>query len=225
MVERWGEAPALTRDNTLPADGEVKAITPPKKKAGYVIWLIAAGIILLAILVIIDSSNCSPILRFKDANYYHRAGECYFSQINLEKSITAYENGLKLEPDSRILREELADSHNELAWTLAYHLDTDYERALVHALRAVELESNCHYQDTLGLVYYKLGKYADALVAYSQALALDGHDCVDSLKSRGDVFRATGQDQLALADYRRYLYLKPKALDREAVEEIIQTLQ
>lgn len=150
--------------------------------------------------------------------YYADRGWVYYSMEEFDRAAEDFDAALKLDPDNSV-------AHNNLAWTLAYHLDTDYKRALVHALRAVEIKNTCHNQDTLGLVYYRLGRYEESLLAYSQAIGLAPGRCVDSYLRRADTYLAMGNREFALANYQEYLRINPDATDRAAVEAIIETIK
>ena len=136
---------------------------------------------------------------------------------DFEQAIADFGQAIELDPDH-------ASAHNNLAWTLAYHLDIEYERALQHAQRSVELEPDSYNHDTLALVYYKLEQYDQALEHYDIALELDPKQAA-SCKGRGDVFLAMGNEEAALADYEMYLSLVPEGPEREAVEKIVKSLR
>ena len=111
-----------------------------------------------------------------------------------------------------------------MAWALAYHLDADYETALEHAQRSVELNPESYTHDTLALVYYKLEQYEKALEHYDIALDLDPEQA-ESCKGRGEVYLAMGNEEAALADYEMYLSLAPPGPQRDEVEQIVETLR
>jgi tetratricopeptide (TPR) repeat protein len=148
---------------------------------------------------------------------YQSRGNAYRALGEYEAAIADYEEVIGLNP-------KYAPAYNNLAWTMAYHLDTDYEEALDYALRAVELDPDEHHHDTLALVYYKLERYDEALEHYSLALSLES-DFAASYRGRGDVYLALGDYQAALDDYERYLELEPDASDRQTIEETIDWLQ
>jgi Tfp pilus assembly protein PilF len=148
---------------------------------------------------------------------YQSRGHAYRALGKYKEAIADYRRAIRLNPD-------YATAHSSLAWTMAYHLDTNYEHALEHALRAVELDPSALNHDTLGLVYYKLEQYDEALEHYSLALSLKPM-LAPSYRGRGDVYVALGDYQAALDDYQRYLALQPEAPDREDFIETIEWLQ
>jgi tetratricopeptide (TPR) repeat protein len=114
-------------------------------------------------------------------------------------------------------------AHSNLAWVLAYHLGTNYEEALTHAQRAVELSPNAARHDILAFAYHKTGQLQKALEQYGKALELNALQAA-SYKRRGDVYRELGDRAAALADYQQYLKLAPQAGDRAEVEALVQSL-
>jgi tetratricopeptide (TPR) repeat protein len=152
-----------------------------------------------------------------NADHHFWRGGAYYSQGEYELAAADYSRAVDLEPDHTI-------AHNNLAWTLAYDLDTDYETALEHAQRAVELGSTGANQDTLALVYFKLEQYDKALEHYNAALELEPEQA-GSCKRRGDVYLAMGNEEAALADYEMYLSLVTEGPEREPVEEIVKLLR
>jgi tetratricopeptide (TPR) repeat protein len=164
-------------------------------------------------------ADCTEVLRLdpNEAWDYGLRGEAYYELGEYEQAIADYREAVRLDP-------EYAEAYNNLAWTMAYDLDTNYEEASEYALRAVDLQPVASNHHTLALVYYKLERYDEALEHYSLALSLDSAHA-SSYRGRGDVYLALGDYQAALDDYQRYLDLEPEASDREAVEETIEWLQ
>ncbi|MCP4353282.1 MAG: tetratricopeptide repeat protein [Desulfobacterales bacterium] len=78
---------------------------------------------------------------------------------NVKKAIAEYKKVISLAPESFI-------GYNQLAWTLA-EKRKKYKEALSYALKGNELGSeNINMKDTLGWIYYQMGKYKDALKIY-----------------------------------------------------------
>ena len=148
----------------------------------------------------------------------YQLGEENYQRGFYQVAAELFEKAIESDPD-------FAAAHNALAWTLAYDLDTDYDRALTHALRAVDLDpQSAAKQDTLALVYFKLKMFDKALEHYNKTLSLRP-DYTYSLRGRGDVHLALGDKQAALEDYKSYLSLAPDAQDQEEVEELIRSLE
>ncbi len=79
------------------------------------------------------------------------------------ESISTYEQALKLDPNNALILNNLAYSLSEQNMQL--------ERSLEMAKSAVEQEpDNGAYLDTMGWIYYKLGKYEEARIWIEKAL-------------------------------------------------------
>jgi tetratricopeptide (TPR) repeat protein len=141
-----------------------------------------------------------------------------------ERAVADYNRAAALLRQAIERNPDDSGAHNDLAWTLAYYLDQDYEDALSHARRSVELEPEAYNQDTLALVYYKLGRYQKALEHYNLALSLDPEQ-FDSCLGRGDTYAALGQTEAALADYKTCLTLDLPKATRIALEAKVKSLQ
>jgi serine/threonine protein kinase/WD40 repeat protein len=90
-----------------------------------------------------------------------------------EQAVADAEELMKREPDQAEVREWLAESCNEFAWTLvaARESDRDPARALPLARRAVALApANDLYLNTLGLTLYRAGRYAEAILVLERSL-------------------------------------------------------
>jgi tetratricopeptide (TPR) repeat protein len=151
------------------------------------------------------------------ADSYFGRGTTYYAVGEYVMAVADFTRTVELDPD-------LATAYNNLAWTLAYDLDTDYEEALKHVQRSVELGPNSYNHDTLALVYYKLEQYEKALEHYDIALKLDPEQAA-SCKGRGDVYLAIGDEVSALADYEMYLLMAPAGPEWDEVEQLVENLR
>lgn len=68
-----------------------------------------------------------------------------------------------------------ASSLNSLCWRKAT-LDVALDHALSDCLSAIEMESRAMFHDSLGLVYYRLGRWDDAISAYDTAIELSDEE-------------------------------------------------
>jgi len=97
---------------------------------------------------------------------YTTLGDLYFSNKNYTKTIKAYEQSLRLNPDNPY-------ALNNLAWLYATCEDKtfrDPEKALVLAKKAAGLKGAPHIFDTLAESYYVNGQFEMALLAGTRAL-------------------------------------------------------
>ncbi len=114
----------------------------------------------------------------------------------------AFEDGLSLEPESPLIL-------NNYAYILSER-DERLADALSMATRANELaENNPYFLDTLGWVYYKLGRLGEAAQSIERAIAADDNFALlyDHL---GDVYNAQRRSVDARAAWNRALELDPE---------------
>jgi tetratricopeptide (TPR) repeat protein len=134
-----------------------------------------------------------------------------------EEAVRLYRLAIEYNPDDTF-------ALNNLAWTLAYDLQTDLDAALDYALRAVELDPDPSYYDTLGMVYYRLQRYDEALAAYTEALTLEP-DLAASLLGRADVYVKLGEIKEAIRDLEHYVDVEPYAEDVDDIRTRIEALR
>lgn len=103
---------------------------------------------------------------FESAKVYAALGHVQYLEKNIEASIDTFERALKLEPDnSNALNSMgfvLADSGRKLGQALLY-----CQKAVAKSPR------NPAYLDSLGWVYFKLGKKREAMEILRRAVLLD----------------------------------------------------
>ena len=87
------------------------------------------------------------------------------------------------------------------------HLD----KALGYIQRAIELKpDNGYIRDSLGWVYFRLGRIGDAIKELEAAVRLSPDDPA-ILEHLGDVYLEAGRERQALETYRKALQLKPES--------------
>jgi tetratricopeptide (TPR) repeat protein len=119
---------------------------------------------------------------------------------------------LRLDPDH-------VEALNFLAYSYAER-GRNLEEALRMARRALELRNQGHIMDTLGWVYFKLGRFDEARDALEKAVGMLPADPV-VLEHLGDALRALRQDRQARAAYEQALEIAPQS---ETVRHKIDTL-
>jgi len=165
---------------------------------------------------------------------------------NLEGALSTLDQGLTAHPDDadllyekgvtleRLKRSEEAQDmirrviavdpdHAEALNFLAYALAEarrDLPEALAMAERAVALKPAGHILDTLGWVYYNLGRFEDARKAVEEASRLLADDPV-IYEHLGDILSALGKPAAARAAYQKSLEFDAENL---AVKEKLQHL-
>jgi eukaryotic-like serine/threonine-protein kinase len=122
----------------------------------------------------IDDFTQAIQLRPDDAHLWASRGKIYESLRQYEPALADLEAALAREPDQPEIRLLLARCRNNRAWVLA--TGPESERDLTLALRLVEraLESNPEqrvFLNTLGVVQYRMGRYAAAVAALERSLA------------------------------------------------------
>jgi serine/threonine protein kinase/WD40 repeat protein/tetratricopeptide (TPR) repeat protein len=116
-------------------------------------------------------------LRPEEAHLRDGRAQAYAALKRYEPAIADLEAALSRELDEFFVRERLAKCCNERAWWLAIGPETqrDLERARVLSLRAIALAPlHAAYLNTLGVVEYRAGRYADATAVLERSLAA-GH--------------------------------------------------
>ncbi len=122
------------------------------------------------------------------------------------------------------LRPEHAAALNYVGYTWAEHR-VHLDKALDYIRRAVKLKpKNGYIRDSLGWIYFRLGRLQEARRELLKAakLAADDPAILDHL---GDVYLASGQQKKALQAYRRALEKYTEDRDKSGVEKKIRLLE
>ncbi|HZW34979.1 MAG TPA: protein kinase [Isosphaeraceae bacterium] len=116
-------------------------------------------------------------LRPDDAHNRVLRGAIHLDRKQYEPAIADLEAALRLQPDQPSVREWLAQGCNNRAWELANGPapQRDLERALALSQRAANLAPGEGVSlNTLGVVQYRLGRHAEAIVTLERSLVA-GH--------------------------------------------------
>lgn len=119
-----------------------------------------------------------------------------------EESDSLYEVALRLRPDYPLVL-------NNFAYSLAVR-NMQLERALEMSQKAVGIEpENSSYLDTIGWIYFRLGRYPEAEENIARALA-KGEANAEVLEHMGDVQYKLNRPDQAMDYWRRALELTPE---------------
>lgn len=119
---------------------------------------------------------------------------------------------LEIDPDH-------ADALNYLAYLKAEQGE-DLEQALQEAKRALSTKEEGYILDTLGWIYFKLGRYEEGRQPLEKASQMQPDDLV-VLEHLGDLYQALGLWSQAADAYRQILELDPLA---EGISEKLEAL-
>ena len=137
------------------------------------------------------------------ASAHYSLGQALWQRGNLDETIAEYRTAIRLRPDypeahfglgkalstqgklaeamvefrnAFRLRPHDAENHNELAWAVVStrdHPRRDYDEALEHARKAVELEpKSASFVNTLALAEYRAGHWNESIAASERSMAL-----------------------------------------------------
>jgi tetratricopeptide (TPR) repeat protein len=114
--------------------------------------------------------------------------------------------------------EKFPGSHRALNF-LAYlwaDENRNLEKALTYSVRSLTHDpANAAYVDTLGWIYYRLGRFEEALQTITKAHALGGDD-PEILLHLGDIQLALGNTEAAIAYWQQSITLDPTPANRAA---------
>jgi tetratricopeptide (TPR) repeat protein len=111
------------------------------------------------------------------------------------------------------------DALNFVAYHQAEH-DVDLDLALTRALKALSNKKSGYIIDTLGWIYYKLGRLEESREQLEKASNLQPDDPV-ILEHLGDLYQALTLWKEAAEAYQRVLKIDPQA---EGVDEKLQII-
>lgn len=146
---------------------------------------------------------------------YFRLGVVYDKLDLKDESIAAMQRTIAINPDH-------ANALNYLGYTYA-DLGINLDEAEKLIQKALEIKPDDGYiTDSLGWVYYKQGRYQEALKHLLRAAGLVGDDPI-ILEHVGDAYQGLGRRQEALEYYRRSLSIREE--DRDALIQKIDALE
>jgi len=150
----------------------------------------------------------------KEASLRYQQGLLFEKLGERERALQAMEQVLEVNPNH-------PDALNFIAY---YHAErgTQLELALSQAQKALSVKKSGYIIDTLGWVYFKLGRYQESRKQLEAASALTPEDPV-ILEHLGDLYRAMELWGQAAETYRKVLSLDPDAAGvAEKLEQLPQ---
>jgi len=179
---------------------------------------------------------------FADARLYHDRGAAWFAKGDMDKAIADYTQALQLAPrlaqasygrglawyEKGDMDRAIADYDDAIranpdygpalgarCWARAIE-GTDLGKALDDCNRAIELDPGRGlHLGQRGIVFFRLGKFANTIADETAALALDA-DNPDFLFAKGAAESRLGRSQDGTADMGRARSLNPSVADQAA---------
>ncbi len=158
-----------------------------------------------------DFENAQEILQ-QGIKKYPRAAPLYYRLGVVYDRLNRKEDAIEQMKKVLILKPKHPNALNHLGYTYA-ELDRNLDEALQLVLKAMKISPGDGYiTDSLGWVYYKMGKYKMAIKYLGEALTLVNDDPT-ILEHMGDAYLKTGNPKKALEFYERAL--KKRDEDKE----------
>lgn len=154
----------------------------------------------------------------KDENLLYEYGLLLENDGDHEAALAIMEKIIELKPDH-------AAALNFVGYSWA-DTKVNLDQALDYIQRAIELKpENGYIHDSLGWVYYRLGKLDQAIKALETAVKLSPEDAA-ILEHLGDVYLESGRVREALQSYRKAAKLATEnAEEKKRIQEKIRILE
>lgn len=154
----------------------------------------------------------------KDADLLYEYGLMLEGDGDHEAALSIMEKIIELKPDH-------AAALNFVGYSWA-DTKVNLDQALDYIQRAIELKpENGYIHDSLGWVYYRLGKLDQAIKALETAVKLSPEDAA-ILEHLGDVYLESGRVREALQSYRKAVKLsRENAEEKKRLQEKIRIIQ
>jgi tetratricopeptide (TPR) repeat protein len=146
-------------------------------------------------------SQSNPNIRLESDFYFYYGAACERNG-EFERSVNLFKKAIELNPD-------YADAYNYLGYMYADKgINLDESLKLIE--KAISYEpNNGAFIDSLGWIYYKLGKYDKALVELQKAVDLIKDDAV-VFEHLGDVYQKLGKRDDAAVQWQKAFQHDPK---------------
>jgi tetratricopeptide (TPR) repeat protein len=141
----------------------------------------------------------SSIAMWQDSRAHFQLAYAFYREGQCAEANKYYEAAAALnKPDYELLVD----------WALSLDCAGSPQAAVEKLRAATALKKDSHAWATLGMVYGKSGRPAEALDALNQALAINRHDA-NALAYRGNVYLVGGRAAEAIADFEAALSISP----------------
>jgi len=134
--------------------------------------------------------------------HYHALGWVLLTSGRYSEAADAFRRLTELQPDS-------AWGFNLLG--TAYDSMGDMKRAASNYRRSIEVSPNANAYSNLGTLYYREGRFAESVGAFSEALKVDSNSALRH-RNLGDAYRKVGEEAKAIDSYRKAVDLSREAL-------------
>ncbi len=153
--------------------------------------------------IAVDSTRLTPYLN--KAYLHHKLKEWDLSEV-------AYEQALKISPDEALVL-------NNFAYMLAER-NARVDDAMRMVNRSLELDpENMSYVDTKAWIYYRMGRYKDALDEINRVFAQEGNENSELYEHLGYILKAMNRNDEAKEAWRNGLKLDP---ENEELRRLVQ---
>lgn len=159
----------------------------------------------------------AALIRYPDnATIYFEYGLLREQDGSQQQAIALMKKVLEIDPDH-------TEALNYLGYTWADN-NTNLEKALEYIQKAIQLKpGNGYIQDSLGWVYFRMGKLELAAIEILKALELEPQD-PNIYEHLGDIYMAQGQQKKAIQAYQEAEKLFQKAGDKaRLLKKILDT--
>jgi tetratricopeptide (TPR) repeat protein len=139
--------------------------------------------------------------------------ECVFEQGDSVRAVDLADIALSVDPYN-------ANTQNGVAYIYA-QAGVKLEKALTLAMKALENHSDSPaITDTVGWIYFKMGKYLAAITYLTRAVNLSPNEVV-MRNHLGQAYLRVGNPKRASVEFRKALHLKPTMKESRTIREYL----